>query len=160
MKELRRTGVMAVTLLVTSLLTAMLLNPPNASAQAPVVVYMVGKVLKPAEKGEVNTYSLDLKQKKLRFRVDQGVTPDYAMEDTTIYDILGALKTPSLNVLGKKQAIQPLLQSGVEGKYFYIEGDLYVESNLLVVTGVKEVGKKMDEGPDVKGGENMQGHGM
>jgi hypothetical protein len=160
MKQLRKTGTVVVTLFAMSLVAGMLLNPPNASAQAPVVVYMVGKVLKPAEKGEVNTYSFDLKQKTLRFRVDQGVTPDFAMEDTTIYDILGALVKPSLKVIGKKQVIQPLLQSGVEGKYFYIEGDLYVESQLLVVTKVQEVGKRRDEGVNVKGGENMQGHGM
>ncbi len=160
MKQLRNTVVMVVTLLATSLVAAMLLHPPIASAQAPVVVNMIGKVLKPAEKGEVNTYALDLKQKTLRFRVDQGVTPDYAMEATTIYDILGGLGTHALNLVGRKQAIQPLLQAGVEGKYFYIEGDLYVESKLLVVTGVKEVEKRMDKGPNVKGGENMQGHGM
>ena len=160
MKRLRWTGVMVVALFATSLVAGMLLNPPKASAQSPVVVYMVGKVLAPNEKGETGVYTLDLKHKKLRFRVDQGITPDYSMESTTIYDVLGMLQTPSIRVLGRKKAIQSLLQPGVEGKYFFIKGDLYVEPKLLVITKAKEAGKRMDEGPSIEGGESMQGHGM
>ena len=160
MKRLRWTGVMVVALFAMSLVGGVLLNPPQASAQSPVTVEIIGKVLTPSTKGEADIYTLDLKHEKLRFRVDQGITPDYAMESNTIYDVLGTLQTPSIRVLGKREVLKPLLQPGVEGKYFFMQGDLYTEPQLLVVTKVKEVGKRVDEGPDIKGGKPMEQPGL
>ena len=134
-----KAGIIVVALFGVACIMGTLLSAQEASAQAPVQVILIGEILTAKETGQANTYSLQVTDKTLRYRVDQGVTPAYAMEATTIYDILGDLGPPTIRVEGKEAIIQPLIQPGVEGKHWRIEGALYVRDHLLKVTKIEEV---------------------
>jgi len=121
-----------------------LLSAPEASAQDPVGVVLIGQVLTAKETGQANTYFLYVRNKKIRYRVDQGDTPSVDMEATTIYDILDSIGAPRIHVVGSDKVLGPLAQSGVEGKYLRIEGDFYTTDGVLTVTSVKEVQPKKE----------------
>ena len=134
-----KAGIILVALFGFACIMGTLLSAQEASAQAPVQVILIGEILTAKETGQANTYSLQVTDKTLRYRVDQGVTPAYAMEATTIYDILGDLGPPTIRVEGKEAIIQPQIQPGAEGKNWRIEGALYAADHLINVTGVEEV---------------------
>ena len=118
------------------------LSAPEASAQAPVQVVLTGQVLTEKQTGQVNTYFLYGRDKKIRYRVDQGYTPAVDMEAQTIYDLLGDIGAPRIHVVGADKALSPLTQSGAEGKHLRIEGALYPRDAILTVTSVEEVQPK------------------
>jgi len=113
--------------------------PPEVPAQTPVTVLLIGEVLTPGETGEVNTYRLDLGEKTVRFRVDQGVTPSHSMESNTIFDLLGEMGPARMRVAGRPEDLAPLLASDAPGRHFRIEGALYPAESLLNVTQVAPV---------------------
>ena len=137
-----KAGIVMMALFGLSCILGIVLSAPEADAQAPVQVVLSGQVLTPKQTGEVNTYKLYVRGKELRYRVDQGYTPEVDMEAKTIYDILGSIGAPRIHVVGASKALSPLTQAGVEGKYLRIEGELYPFDSVLTVTSVEEVQPK------------------
>ncbi len=137
-----KAGLILVALFGVASIMGTLLSAQEASAQAPVQVVLTGQVLTAKETGQVNTYFLYVRDKKVRYRVDQGYTPAVDMEAQTIYDILGMIGAPRIHVVGADKALSPLTQSGAEGKHLRIEGALYPADAVLTVTSVEEVQPK------------------
>jgi hypothetical protein len=137
-----KAGIMVVALFGLVSALGIVLSATEASAQAPVQVVLTGQVLTEKQTGQANTYFLYVRDKKVRYRVDQGYTPSVDMEAQTIYDLLGAIGAPRIHVVGADKALSPLTQSGAEGKHLRIEGALYPRDAILTVTSVEEVQPK------------------
>jgi len=142
MKRSWKAGLILVALFGFASVLGMVLSATEASAQAPVQVVLTGQVLTEKQTGQVNTYFLYVRDKKIRYRVDQGYTPAVDMEAQTIYDLLGDIGAPRIHVVGADKALAPLTQSGAEGKHLRIEGALYPRDAILTVTSVEEVQPK------------------
>jgi len=142
MKRPQKAALMVVALFGFTSVLGIVLSAPEASAQAPVQIVLTGQVLTAKETGQVNTYFLYVRDKKIRYRVDQGYTPAVVMEATTVYDILDSIGAPRIHVVGADKALEPLTQSGNEGKHLRIEGLLYPGDAVLAVSSVEEVQPK------------------
>ena len=112
-----------------------------SQAYAEPKVTMTGTILSPNAKGNVHTYVLWTQSQKWHFEVTRIEAIDTAGTSSYGFTILAEITPPQINIVGNKKIIQDFAKSAVAGKYFQLEGILYVADGVMLLSSAKEVKK-------------------
>ena len=139
MERIKSSKVVVVGLAFSALFVWTLINSTDAYPTSSLQVTLTGVVLPAQDRASPGAYTLHFQDQTWNFRVSNVVVPEGSSSSSVSgWAILNDIGRQRLRLMGNRDIIETLNQSGLECKQVNIRGTLYVSSGALALASVED----------------------